>query len=237
MEGGYRRRDRGRRIAMSHLFAKSLLSTPLRAFLQSTAKVRESFERLYSHASLAAQLKVTLPASVVVLGRIWVYGTASIRFGKDTLLYPHLHLETQDSATITLGDGVVISRGVHLVALSGITIGNGSMIGEYSSIRDANHRREDGIPIKNAGYVASPIVLGREVWIGRGVTVLGGVTIGDGATVGANAVVTRDVLPGATVAGVPAMPLHSRESMTRAVTSDTRLDGSGHRECGDKNVE
>jgi acetyltransferase-like isoleucine patch superfamily enzyme len=206
---------------MSHIFAKSLLSAPLRAFLQSTAKARESFVRLYSHASLAAQLRVPLPASVVVLGRIWVYGTGSIRFGKDTLLYPHLHLETQDTATITLGEGVVISRGVHLVAMSGITIGSGSMIGEYSSIRDANHRREDGIPIKEAGFVASPIVLGREVWIGRGVTVLGGVIIGDGATVGANAVVTRDVPPGATVAGVPAIPLRSRDIESEFKQADT----------------
>jgi acetyltransferase-like isoleucine patch superfamily enzyme len=200
---------------MAHTFAKSLLSVPLRAFLQSTAKLREYIERLYFHASLAAQLRIPLPASVVVLGRIWVYGTGSIRFGKDTLLYPHLHLETQDSATITLGEGVVISRGVHLVAMSGITIGSGSMIGEYSSIRDANHRREDGIPIRDAGFVANPIVLGKEVWIGRGVTVLGGVTIGDGATVGANAVVTHDVPPGAIVAGVPAKSLHSRD-MTQA---------------------
>ena len=204
---------------MSHLFAKSLLSAPLRILLRSTAKLREYFSRLYSHASLAAQLRLPLPTSVVVLGRIWVYGTGSIRFGKDTLLYPHLYLETHDSATITLGEGVVISRGVHLVAMAGITIGSGCMIGEYSSIRDANHRRQDGVSIKHAGHTAKPIVLGREVWIGRGVTVLGGVTIGDGATVGANAVVTRDVPPGAIVAGVPARSLHSRDIESMFKTS------------------
>jgi acetyltransferase-like isoleucine patch superfamily enzyme len=33
---------------------------------------------------------------------------------------------------------------------------------------------------------------------------MGGITIGAGATVGAGAVVTHDVAPGATVAGVPA---------------------------------
>jgi acetyltransferase-like isoleucine patch superfamily enzyme len=189
---------------------KSLLSAPLSRFLRATAGLRESIRRLRAHASLAGQLKFALPSSVVVLGRVLVYGTGAVRFGEDTLLYPDLHLETHDAAVISFGDGVVISRGVHLVAMEGITVGNGSMIGEYSSIRDANHRRQEGVPIRDAGHNARPIVIGNEVWIGRGVTVLGGVTIGDGATVGANAVVTRDVAAGAIVGGVPAVPLGRR---------------------------
>jgi acetyltransferase-like isoleucine patch superfamily enzyme len=186
---------------------KTILVSPLRIFLKMTGGVNEGLRRLYSHAALGAQLNMPLPATVVVLGRNWVYGTGAIRFGENTLLYPDLHLETREAAEIHLGDGVVLSRGVHLVAMAGITIGAGSMIGEYTSIRDANHRREAGMPMRDAGHTAKPITIGSEVWIGRGVTVLGGVVIGDGATVGANAVVTRNVAAGATVVGVPARPL------------------------------
>lgn len=191
---------------------KSLLVAPFRAWLRATAGVRESWRRLRAHASLAADLALQLPTSVVVLGPAAVYGSGAVRCGTDVLLYPHLHLETHPPAVISIGDRVVLSRGVHLVAMAGITIGAGSMIGEYASIRDGNHQRAPGLPIRAAGYRALPIVIGSEVWIGRGVTVLAGVSIGDGATVGANAVVTRDVPAGATVAGVPALPIHPRSA-------------------------
>ncbi len=49
-----------------------------------------------------------------------------------------------------------------------------------------------------------PVRIGANAWIGGGAIVLPGVTIGDDACVGAGSVVTRDVPPGATVAGNPA---------------------------------
>ena len=191
---------------------KSILVSPLRLTLRATAPLRESTRRLLAHATLAADLNQPLPPSVVILGRAHVYGSANIRFGRDTLLYPDLHLETQSPAAITLGDGCVLSRGVHLVAMAGIHIGPGCMIGEYASLRDANHLRTPGVLLRDAGHTARPIVLGKEVWVGRGVTILAGVTIGDYATIGANAVVTHDVPAGITVVGIPARPIERSTS-------------------------
>lgn len=189
---------------------KARLSAAIALVLRVTFGMRESVQRLWSHSCLSARLQTALPASAVVLGRTRVYGTANITFGQDTLLYPDLHLETQNDACIRIGSGVVLSCGVHLVAMARITIGDGSMIGEYSSIRDANHQRTPGTTLRESGHTARPITIGSEVWIGRGVAILAGVTIGDGATVGANAVVTRDVAAGAVVGGIPAKQLNYR---------------------------
>ena len=182
---------------------KSSLTSLLSSLYRATSGLRRNLERIRNHALLSSCLALPVDASVV-LGPPDVHGTGMIRFGKDVLLYPALYLETEESGSIKIGDGVVISRGVHIVARCKITIGEGTMIGEYTSIRDANHVRVPGLTIRDSGHSARPITIGTEVWIGRGVTVLGGVTIGDGATVGANAVVTRDVPAGATVVGVPA---------------------------------
>jgi acetyltransferase-like isoleucine patch superfamily enzyme len=194
---------------------KTALSALLSGLLRITTPLREGAERIYAHALLAAALRERLPPSVIVLGKVSIHGTGRIHIGENVLLYPDVHLETQENARIELGDGVVISRGTHIVAVAGVIIGKGTMIGEYTSIRDANHNRDPGRSIRDSGHIARPIEIGQEVWLGRGVVVLGGVQIGDKATVGANAVVTRDVPEGLTVVGIPATPISSRVTGAR----------------------
>ena len=163
--------------------------------------------RVWAFAWLKSQLP-TLDVSVVVLGKPELHGSKNISLGRNLYLYRELYLETRDDGQIRLGDDVVISRGVHIVAHQQVTIGNGSMVGEYTSIRDANHRFGAGVTLRSSGMDSSPVVIGENVWIGRGVTILPGVIIGDGAVIGANAVVTHSVPAMAVMGGIPARHLH-----------------------------
>jgi acetyltransferase-like isoleucine patch superfamily enzyme len=191
---------------------KSALAAPLVLWYRLLAHPLKVWRRMNAFAALRARLAFALPSSTVVLDKANIYGSGRIRIGQNLLLYPRLYLETQGDGEIVLGDGVVLSTGVHLVAYAGIFIGKGTMIGEYTSVRDANHTRIEGRTLRDSDHVARPIVIGSEVWIGRGVAVLSGVTIGDRAIIGANAVVTRDVPPDTVVAGVPAVPIKVRIS-------------------------
>jgi len=192
---------------MSHSVSiKDLLARCLWPLAALSDRVGARCRNLWAFVCLKASLP-DLHSSVVVLGMPELHGTRRIRTGRHLYLYRELHLETRMDGEIDLGTDVVLSRGVHIVAFGKISIGEGSMIGEYASIRDANHRFGPGLAPRHSGHEAAPIRIGRNVWIGRGVTVLPGVTIGDGAVVGANAVVTRDVPEGAVVGGVPARAL------------------------------
>lgn len=186
----------------------SRMLVPLARAIDASAS---AWRRLWSHARLSAGLATPVDASVVLLGAVDLHGTRRITLGRRLYVYAGQHWETQGAGALHIGDGVVLSRGVHLVAHASVQIGAGTMIGEYASVRDANHRRSAG-PLRDSGHDAAPVVIGRGVWIGRGAAVLAGVHIGDGAVVAANAVVTHDVPAGAVVGGVPARALKLREA-------------------------
>jgi acetyltransferase-like isoleucine patch superfamily enzyme len=176
--------------------------------LQPAAKLwrvvmAERATRIWALARLQEGVGRQVHPSNVVLGPVELHGTRQVSLGQRALIYPGVYLETQGHGHIDIGDDVVLSRGVHLVAFDRIVLGRGVMVGEYSSLRDADHRRSE-TAMRYSGHVSAAIHVEPNVWIARGVTVLKGVTLGEGSVVGANAVVTRNVSAGSVVAGVPA---------------------------------
>jgi acetyltransferase-like isoleucine patch superfamily enzyme len=69
----------------------------------------------------------------------------------------------------------------------------------------------DGNLQTEADWKCIPTLVCRGASIGSGATLLCGITVGAGATIGAGSVVTKDVPPGAVVAGNPARVLRKTE--------------------------
>lgn len=110
---------------------------------------------------------------------------------------------------ITFGENVFLNFGCVFLDVVRITIGAGTQIGPAVQIYTADHPR-DAETRRTGVEFGCPVVIGENVWIGGGAIILPGVTVGDDAVIGAGAVVTRDVAPGATVAGNPARVIAPR---------------------------
>jgi len=104
---------------------------------------------------------------------------------------------------VTIGTDVFINT--DFVALGGglVTIGDRALVGPGVRLYTPNHSVD--LELRRAGWeIGLPITIGADAWLGGSVVICPGVTIGEGAIVGAGSVVTKDVAPGAIVAGNPA---------------------------------
>lgn len=132
---------------------------------------------------------------------------------------------TRIGAFVEVQRGAVIGRhckiSSHSFVCAGVTIEDGVFIGHgVMFINDLYPRavNGDGTLQTDADWQLVETRVARNASIGSNATILAGVTIGEGALVGAGAVVTKDVPPGAIVAGVPAAVIGTTErATTRAV--------------------
>jgi acetyltransferase-like isoleucine patch superfamily enzyme len=139
-----------------------------------------------------------------------------ITIGSSVRIRPGARLEVVPVApgheavgSLTIGDRVQFEDFVAVSAAGDLAIGAGSLVSSFVTITDNDHTRGAGAVLDQPQVVAETTI-GAGVWIGAGAVILRGVTVGDGAVIGANAVVTRDVAAGATVGGIPARQLRSR---------------------------
>ncbi len=142
-------------------------------------------------------------------GLIDVSGSVSV--GKNSRIGRDSQFQANMNGAVEIGENVRINRGCTVVSYSSVKIGNHSLIGEYVSIRDANHGTSLSDNIKSQQHTTKPVVIGSDVWIGRGSCILPGVTIGSGSVIGANSVVTKNIPSNSVVAGVPGKIIKKRK--------------------------
>jgi acetyltransferase-like isoleucine patch superfamily enzyme len=137
-------------------------------------------------------------------------------FGPNVWLGKHIHIknspshithfctwpdEDQNRGRIEIGDYVLITPGVRLLAARSITIGNNVMLASDVLVSDSDwHGIYDRTKPPGKG---GPITICDNAWIGQRAIICKNVTIGENSIIGAGSVVTKDVPPNSIAAGNP----------------------------------
>ncbi len=187
----------------------NIVTAPIAACFRVWSRLATPLTRAWNLARARALLPNFSPEARAD-GGLLITGTANVTVAGGARLGREVELETRGVGSVYIGARVRLNRGVTICSYFRVTLGEGALVGEFTSIRDANHGIEPGRPIKDQDHYGGAVDIGSDAWIGRGCCILAGVTIGNGAVVGANSVVTRDVPPGAVVAGAPARIIRFR---------------------------
>ena len=133
----------------------------------------------------------------------------NVGIGKDVLLRCY-NLEQKASSRIIIGDGSRIGDYSTISSCKDIIIGKGVRTGRMVMITDNSHGHTDRPEELEISPILRPLVskgsvkIDDNVWIGEKVSIMPNVTIGKGAIIAANAVVTKDIPAYAIAAGCPA---------------------------------
>jgi UDP-2-acetamido-3-amino-2,3-dideoxy-glucuronate N-acetyltransferase len=144
-----------------------------------------------------------------------------VEFGEDVVVGPFTNLygctigsETRIGPFVEIQRGASVGRrckvSSHTFVCDGVTIADEVFVGHgVVFINDKRPRATtgDGMLQGSADWELVETFVERRASIGSGAIIAAGVRIGADALIGAGAVVTRDVAPGETVAGVPARVL------------------------------
>lgn len=152
---------------------------------------------------------VKLGRRVGIVGWANLYGCS---VGDDAKIGPFV--EIQKGASV--GRRVKVSS--HSFICEGVTIEDDCFIGHGVIFINDKYpvAVKEGALTKDGDWTVVETKVCRGASIGSGAVILCGVTIGARALVGAGAVVTRDVAPGARVAGVPARAMAKARATARA---------------------
>jgi len=151
-----------------------------------------------------------------------------VKVGRDVKIYAFVNLygceigdETRIGTFVEIQKGVRVGKRVkvssHSFICEGVTIEDEVFIGHGVMFINDKYPRattESGDLQTEADWTCVPTLIKHRASIGSNATILCGITVGENAIVGAGSVVTRDVPPGAVVAGNPARIIKKTEMLS-----------------------
>jgi len=134
------------------------------------------------------------------------YRASGVKIGKDSFI--HMGARFYLPSGISIGDGSVIGDHCFLDGRASLKIGDNVDVASDVMIYNSEH------DINSEGFdpVEEPVEIEDFVFIGPRAIILPGVKIGKGAVIGAGAVVTKDVAPFKVVGGIPAKEIGERKN-------------------------
>ena len=126
--------------------------------------------------------------------------------GEPCTIYPGFHCD--NGKHIRIGSHAFINYNVSIMDRGDVTLGDHVLLAPNVVITTSNHPLDPKMRRDSLG-IASPVVIGDDVWIGANAVILPGVTLGNNVVVAAGAVVTKDVPDNTLVAGVPARKMRN----------------------------
>lgn len=95
---------------------------------------------------------------------------------------------------LSIGNHVRIGDNCFIMAIGGVSIGDGTIISRNVCLHSGNHSyaSNEMLPY-DSNYNKKKIVIGKGVWIGQNVNILPGVQIGDGAIIGMGTTVSKNI--------------------------------------------
>jgi putative colanic acid biosynthesis acetyltransferase WcaF len=107
---------------------------------------------------------------------------------------------------LVMGDRACLADRVTCYSMATISLGNGAIVSQGSHLCTGSHDYET----PNLQLYAEPIEIGDEAWLCAETFVCPGIKIGTGAVVGARSVVTNDIPNWMVCAGNPCKPIKPR---------------------------